>query len=714
MNHCVQWRRLLRYAVVLSICLLNLGLAKGQTQPKNKIEVISSDIGRLNRLKSGDEQELVGNVVLRQGETYIFCDSAHILNNQVNAFGNVSIVQHDSLKIFSNKLTYNGDKRLAYLLGNVVLDNNGKQLFTETLEYDLSSKVATYATGGLLRDGDTQLKSRRGIYFVETNDAFFKTKVEVINPEFSLKSDTLQFNTKTSLVTFLAPTRIAFQQGKVIYTEAGNYKVDTREAVFSKNPQYKSEKEIAKAQVIRYDDRIGKIRLEGNAYYEGDNQFAKADTIQYNQANGLIDLSGRGKFRTDKLNAAGDKLQYNAKTKSFKTFARTRIIEGATTLEADDMDYTSETGLGYAKGNVYYSDTLSAYTLRCDYADYDKSRGYMKAFGRRPVFIYKIDQDSLYIAADTFVTIRQPKVEAIDSLSQDSTQLESKVVKTKPIKEKTKPDKKKEAKASNKEMPAEEPEMLDLPEGKDSASLFTGAANQDSVFQEKDQNISTDSITKFYAYHNVQLYKNDFQAVCDSLAFSSLDSTFTFIGIPVIWSDSTQLSGDTIHMQLRDKKPDHLTLVDNALIITTEDEVYFNQIRGKEVIAYFSEGSISLMDIKGNAETVYYGLDNSKAYTGVNQSACSSMKIEFDEGKVRNVRFYTNPSNIYSPMGKIDHVKIRLKGFKWDIKRRPPDKESLMNPWLFYIPPPNVLAPKVEAPIAKPNGKKGKSKLWKN
>ncbi len=63
-------------------------------------------------------QIVKGNVKFRQGNMYMFCDSAYYYpeKNSMDAFGHVEMQQGDTLFVYSDKLYYNGAEKHATLV----------------------------------------------------------------------------------------------------------------------------------------------------------------------------------------------------------------------------------------------------------------------------------------------------------------------------------------------------------------------------------------------------------------------------------------------------------------------------------------------------------------------------------------------------------------------------------------------------------------------
>jgi lipopolysaccharide export system protein LptA len=183
------------------------------------------------------------------------------------------------------------------------------------------------------------------------------------------------------------------------------------------------------------------------------------------------------------------------------------------------------------------------------------------------------------------------------------------------------------------------------------------------------------------AHLDVRIFKSNLQAVCDSLRFSTADSIFWFYPLqnkPIIWSDTSQFSADTIRMAMRDEKVDRIWLRENALVVNSPDEQFYNQIKGRNNTIFFVDNEVDEMLVEGNAQAVYYALDDEQAYIGVNETACSEMRLFFGDNKVNSIRFYVQPDGKFTPMKEAGSDSIRLEGFFWETERRPRRLEDIL------------------------------------
>ena len=173
---------------------------------------------------------VIGDAVFVQNETTIYCDSA-IFNrakNSVQAFGKIRITKGDSVTVTASSLTYDGNLKIAYLRRNVIFNKlETATLYTDFLDYDQRKNEARYFNNGKLVDSTNTLTSKKGYYNLNSNLASFKTNVVGVNKDYTMTSDTLQYNSNNKRVFFQALTKLEDKDGGVAYYENGFY--DTRQ-----------------------------------------------------------------------------------------------------------------------------------------------------------------------------------------------------------------------------------------------------------------------------------------------------------------------------------------------------------------------------------------------------------------------------------------------------------------------------------------------------
>jgi lipopolysaccharide export system protein LptA len=210
------------------------------TDTTKKVEILSAR--KLEFLKPNDTTELqviVGNVKLKQGSTLFYCDSC-VINNRIHvleAFGHVHINDADTANAYSDYLRYLTDKRIAYLQNNVRLTDGKATLTTNNLEYDVETKLGIYTNGGLVvNNKKSVLTSTEGYYYTDLKDIYFKKNVELKDPAYYLKSDSLLYNTESEVARFIAETFIKDSSNRTIATREGFYDTKNKKAEFGQRP----------------------------------------------------------------------------------------------------------------------------------------------------------------------------------------------------------------------------------------------------------------------------------------------------------------------------------------------------------------------------------------------------------------------------------------------------------------------------------------------
>ncbi|MBI3233173.1 MAG: hypothetical protein HYZ42_03905, partial [Bacteroidetes bacterium] len=223
------------YALFILLNILCYHSAEAQSGTR-QIEIINSDQLSFDN-QSSDAKKLIGNVILKHDNAFMYCDSAYLYDaeNKFEAFSNVRINQGDSLNLTGNHLLYEGKSKMAHVDGNVHLNQKGMTLTTDRLDYDMNRKIANYSQKAKIVNGSNILYSQLGQYFSDNRELLFKKDVLLINPKYTMYTDTMKFNTSSEIAYFYGPTTIITKQKDTLYCENGWYNTKKDFAQFSKN-----------------------------------------------------------------------------------------------------------------------------------------------------------------------------------------------------------------------------------------------------------------------------------------------------------------------------------------------------------------------------------------------------------------------------------------------------------------------------------------------
>ena len=157
----------------------------------------------------------------------------------------------------------------------------------------------------------------------------------------------------------------------------------------------------------------------------------------------------------------------------------------------------------------------------------------------------------------------------------------------------------------------------------------------------------------------------------------SLHSTIHLFQSPVCWSGNQQISADSICVYLKNNMVDHAVCTIDALCVMQDSLGMFNQMSGKEMITYMEEGEAKLVDVSGNAQTIYYPLEEDGSIVGMNTTESSFIRVYVENRQVERMRFTKNTTGILYPIEQVPGGADRLSSFFWAVNARPTDPDDV-------------------------------------
>ena len=141
-------------------------------------------------------------------------------------------------------------------------------------------------------------------------------------------------------------------------------------------------------------------------------------------------------------------------------------------------------------------------------------------------------------------------------------------------------------------------------------------------------------------------------------------------------------------------------LLGNAFAIQEDTLSNYNQVKGRRMLAYFSQNQLRRIDVLGNAESIYFTLDGDSIMTGMNRSISASMTLRFADNKLKQLTWLTNPEASYAPAAELKNEDKQFKGFRWRATERPTRRQVLGRHFAA-----DLKAPPRKKPKAKPASK---------
>jgi lipopolysaccharide export system protein LptA len=379
-----------------------------------------------------------------------------------------------------------------------------------------------------------------------------------------------------------------------------------------------------------YLSETGEARFFKKPQYMRQGSFATADTMAYATATGEIELLGNAFYREDSLQAKAHKIVYFEKTEKVR-------LEGNADFKSAELFAFGEL-LHYDLGAKHFTTQTRATLIRedkkitADFFDVSDLRG--EGFVHGSV-LFEDEEESTMMWSDS-AYFRKPQ----------------NYIKTW----------------------GGRPLLMNYG-GAD--TLFMAADTlisfKDSLLTEISDSLQSQPLTNrmVLALKDVRIYREGLQALCDSLTFSEHKEMFYLDKDPIVWSDSTQISGDSIRLKMVDKVIDQIFVENKVLVVNTLDAIFFSQITGKRAVGQFENRSIKEMLVRGAVKTVYYIINDEDAYLGVNVQDASRMKVLFNDGKLDEIYFFEKPEGKMLPMRTAPHEELMLEGFFFEVEKRP-------------------------------------------
>jgi len=427
--------------------------------------------------------------------------------------------------------------------------------------------------------------------------------------------------------------KVAYVRGNVrlekgdltLYAPSLIYSMNTNTAFYNKGGKVVSKKNnntLTSKRGYYYSD-LNKLSFKDSVTLVNPDYVMKSDTLDYNENSeiayfsGNTTITGKGNFIFCKNGL------YDTRNDISEFEKDAYLISDGHKIEGDKLHYDRNQGIGIATGDVKLTDTANNLIIEGDYGTRNEKTNTSFVTGNTLVTNWK-EKDTLFLTADT-IQVKKNKTTENNSL---------------------------------------------------------------------------------FAYKKVKLYKKDMQGMCDSLVYLQNDSSLKMFQNPILWSDKNQMDGDTILIQLANNKIKELKIrnnafiVDNILLISeikdtiqlninkvdshvkqkydTTNTTYYNQIKGKNLRAIFIKDTIRVIYVNGSGQSIYFTGEDFKPKEGINKIICSRMRMDFKNNELENILFIGNPEGTLNNIADIKEDNQKLKGFHWEIKKRPKSKLDLL------------------------------------
>jgi len=467
---------------------------------------------------------------------------------------------HEGALIESDKAYFYSRDNYFKAIGDVIFTQGDSLLMTcNTIEYDGKTKTAIAIGNVDLKKSDMTLKTEKLNLDRVNNKAFYNTKGVVVDSASTITS----------------------QRGTYFMSE-NKYRFTSDVTIL--NPKY-----IVDSEQLDYFTELNQAYLYGKSKIKG-------ETYTILCERGFYDMQReKGVF---KENAT---LYYDDK-----------IIKGDSLYFESKRDYAS------ASKNVSIIDSINNSIITGHYGEIFKAKD-SAIITRRAMAINIVDQDSLFIHADTLVATG-PQDKRILRGYYDVRILKSDI--------------------------RGRSDSLYLDQSIGITQLLSRPLTnqQEQIFTEADRNGA-----------NPVLWFGESQMSGDKIFLLS---------------------------DLVTRKLDSLKIIGNIFIIEKDTLSVdgYQQIKGGILNGAFKEGRLDNIVITKNTEMVYYLYnDEDLQLIGIDKTTCSALQMNFTEGQIEDITFLVNPNGDVYPEEELPLNDRTLKGFIWRITERPETIEDLFD-----------------------------------
>lgn len=405
-----------------------------------------------------------------------------------------------------------------------------------------------------------------------------------------------------------------------------------------------------------YDANSKQALSWGNVVLKDPAMTLTTDTLQFDRLHQKLYYQFYGTIKDEKNTLKSKKGTYFLENKKFTAITTVTVENPDIFLTSNNLDYFTETGLAFLFGastitnkenqNKIYSEKgfyntktdishfvknaklfIDQRTIEGDSLYYDKRKGFASATNNIIIkdtvenFITKGNYGELYELKDSLFIIK--KAVAISIVEKDSMFIHGDTL------------------------------------------LVTGKPEQRIV----------------RTYNNVKIFKSDLQGKCDSLHTNQSTGLTRMFTNPVLWSDKSQMTGDSIHLisNTKTEQLDSLKVLGNAFIVQkdTLSIADFNQIKGRNVFGKFYDNSLRTLLVKGNAEALNFNRNEDDVLESITKQLCSSIEFELENNEIIYIKCIRDTDGKTFPPSKLPLPERTLRGFIWREAERPKQKSDI-------------------------------------
>ena len=459
---------------------------------------------------------------------------------------------HEGALIKSNLSYFYPKENFFKANGNVIFTQGDSLKMTcDQIEYDGSSKLAK---------------------------AWGKVVLEL--PDMDLKTDTLYLDRANS---------------KAFYNSFGTIVDEKRKLTSIRGIYFMNEKKYRFITKVKIDDPEYELNSQQLDY------FTEIDKAYF---------YGKTTIVGEEYDIYCEKGVYDTKLQKGNFQENTVILYDNKKIRGDSLYFENEKNYAAATNNISIIDTLNKSVINGHYGEIFKAKD-SAIITRRALAINIIDQDSLYIHADTLI--------------------------------------------------ATGPSEKRILRGYYDVRVFK------RDLRGKSDSLHLDQSTGLIKLMKLPLSRKEIQILTASQKNSK--NPILWFGNSQMSGDKIFLTS-----KMKTKKLDSLKIIGNSWIIEKDSisQTGFNQIKGGLLDGLFKEGKLRDILVSKNTEVVYYMYsDEDNELIGIDKPTCSRLKMVNRNTQIEEITFFVSPDGNLYPDKDLPVNERKLEGFIWRENERP-------------------------------------------
>ncbi|WP_233098648.1 OstA-like protein [Aureibaculum flavum] len=402
---------------------------------------------------------------------------------------------------------------------------------------------------------------------------------------------------------------------------------------------------------VQYNGKTKKAKSWGKVVLNNTEMTLTTDTLDFDRTKQLLFYKS-GAIIKDSVNVLESKIgNYYLKTSKFEALSNVVLTNPDYVLESDHLDYYTSNGQAFLYGPSTITGEDNHIYTESGFYDTQKNTSH---FTKNSVLTYQnrsITADSLYYDRNLAFASATNNIKMLDTLN-------------------------------NAVIRGDYGEFY---QKLDSAFVINKAVaiteiEKDSMYVHGDTLLVTGKPENriIRAYNRVKFFKSNLSGKCDSIHSNQKTGLTQMFRNPVLWSQESQITGDTIHLLSNSvtEQLDSLKILRNAFVIQ-KDSAGYNQIKGRNILGKFIDNDLEDVNVVGNAESIFYVRDDEDNLNGIDKSTCSYINFQLKDKKIRNITYYVNPEGTIYPPSKIPKSDRIFRGFVWRDTERPQKMEDI-------------------------------------